>query len=130
MAKIAFVTDDGRTISAHFGRAARYVIVTVEDGREVGRETVDKFAPHAAEHEHGHHHDHQDHEHEQKHSRMLEPIAGCTAVVARGMGGGAHGHLMRAGITPILTETHTIDEALAAYLAGGLISDDRRLHLH
>jgi predicted Fe-Mo cluster-binding NifX family protein len=41
--KIAAVSDDGTTISAHFGRAPFYVVVTVEDGRIVARETRDKM---------------------------------------------------------------------------------------
>ena len=35
--KIAAVTDDGKTISAHFGRARYYVVVTVEDGKVTER---------------------------------------------------------------------------------------------
>ena len=34
--KIAFVTDDGQSISAHFGRAAYYLVVDVVDGKETG----------------------------------------------------------------------------------------------
>jgi predicted Fe-Mo cluster-binding NifX family protein len=31
--KIAAITDDGRTISQHFGRASHYMVVTIEDGK-------------------------------------------------------------------------------------------------
>ena len=41
--KIAAVTEDSITISQHFGRAPMYLVVTVEDGRIVSRETRDKL---------------------------------------------------------------------------------------
>ena len=41
--KIAAVTHDGSTISAHFGRASHYAVLTVEDGKIVERELRDKL---------------------------------------------------------------------------------------
>ena len=41
--KIAAVSEDGVTISQHFGRAPFYVVVTVEDGKIVSREKRDKM---------------------------------------------------------------------------------------
>ena len=41
--KIAFVTDDGMTITQHFGRAGKYLVVEIEDGKEISRELRDKF---------------------------------------------------------------------------------------
>ncbi len=41
--KIAAITDDGKTISQHFGRAAHYLVATVEDGKIVNREMRDKL---------------------------------------------------------------------------------------
>ncbi len=35
--KIAAVSEDGVTISQHFGRAPFYVVVTVEDGKIVAQ---------------------------------------------------------------------------------------------
>lgn len=46
--KIAIVTEDGRTISQHFGRAPYYAVLTVEDGIVTGRELRPKSAPHLA----------------------------------------------------------------------------------
>ena len=55
--KIAAVSEDGVTISQHFGRAPFYVVVTVEDGKIVSREQRDKLGhahfanePHEAAH--------------------------------------------------------------------------------
>ena len=44
--KIAIATDDGKTISRHFGRARMYAVLTVQDGTVVCRELRDKSAPH------------------------------------------------------------------------------------
>jgi hypothetical protein len=41
--KIAAITDDGKTISQHFGRAPYYLVVTVEGGEIVERELRDKL---------------------------------------------------------------------------------------
>ena len=40
---IAAVTEDGVTISQHFGRAPFYVVVTVQDGKIISRERRDKL---------------------------------------------------------------------------------------
>ena len=41
--KIAAITDDGKTISQHFGRAAYYLVATVENGQIVDREMREKL---------------------------------------------------------------------------------------
>ena len=46
--KIVIATDDGRTVSMHFGRAAKYAVLTVEYGVIVARELREKLSPHAA----------------------------------------------------------------------------------
>lgn len=55
--KIAFITDDGRTISLHFGRAAHYLVVKVENGEEISREMRDKLG-HQNFSQAGEHHEH------------------------------------------------------------------------
>jgi hypothetical protein len=40
--KIAAITDDGQTISQHFGRAAYYLVAIVEDGKVIDRQMRDK----------------------------------------------------------------------------------------
>jgi len=40
--KIACITDDGQTISQHFGRASHYMVVTVEQGQIVDHEMREK----------------------------------------------------------------------------------------
>ena len=109
--KIAIVSDDGESISQHFGRAEHYVVLTIEDGRITQRELREKF---------GHRHGAGDHHAsgrgpagtpagalridcdpsssqrfspvaEDSHARMAASIPDCTVVLARWMG--------RAGLT-------------------------------
>ncbi len=35
--KVAFVTDDGRTIHSHFGQARYFQVVTLENGQVLNR---------------------------------------------------------------------------------------------
>jgi len=129
-ASIAIATDDGTTVSSHFGRAQYYEVVKLADGKVVQRERREKanhhsFAP--TEGDHGH----DDAEsHERRHRAMTSPIADCQAVIVRGMGQGAVDHLRQANLLPILTGLHTIDEVLGAVAAGSLDNDSRRIHQH
>jgi len=132
--KIAFITDDGKTISQHFGRAGHYLVVTLEGSKEAAREMREKLghAHFADGHEHGHEHHgaghgHDSHSH-QKHLRMAETIADCETLVCRGMGQGAYQSMQAQGIRPVVTDIVAIDEALAAYLAGGLQDHPEKLH--
>jgi len=41
--KVAAITDDGNTISQHFGRAQYYLVATIENGQIVSRELRSKI---------------------------------------------------------------------------------------
>jgi predicted Fe-Mo cluster-binding NifX family protein len=131
MMKIAVVTDDHRTISAHFGRATYYEVFTVEDGMITKREAILKPSHEQFAHEP---HDETGYAHGQgplagkRHARMLEPIRDCQILLTRGMGQGAHDNLTQAGIQPILTEIQEIQPAVEAYLAGTIVDHPERLH--
>ena len=72
--KIAVITDDANTISAHFGRAHHFLVFTLKDGVIANRELRDKaghdnFAGHNHEfnqddQDDHDHHDHHNHRHE------------------------------------------------------------------
>jgi predicted Fe-Mo cluster-binding NifX family protein len=131
--RIAVVTDDGETISAHFGRALKYAVLTVENGTIVGRELRDKAGHHTFGHQGPHHHEAgQPHglgpEAQDRHSQMLASIRDCDVLVARGMGGGAYQAILEAGIKPILTELPGVEEAALAAAAGTLSDHPERLH--
>jgi predicted Fe-Mo cluster-binding NifX family protein len=129
--KIAVVTDDHRTISAHFGRAVFYEVFTISEGKITGQETLAKPAhgqlglqpPTEPVFAHGF-----SPAEEGLHARMLAPIRDCQILLARGMGQGAYNNLAQAGIQPIFTDILEIDLALKSYLAGQLVDHPERLH--
>lgn len=131
--KIAVITDDFKTISAHFGRAQHYVVFSVEEGKITGQETHSK-ANHSqfGDHEGSMHQSGEGHGSnpaaESRHASMLAPISGCDVLLAGGMGQGAYTSLIMAGIHPILTDILEIDLAVKAYIDGTLIDHPEWLH--
>jgi len=123
-ARVAIVTDEGTTVSSHFGRARYYEVLTFQNGEVVQRERREKFAPHSMTEGHGSAYQ----QHGAKHEMMLEPIRDCQVVIARGMGDGAYAHLTSDGFTTFLTDLHRIDEVLTAVASGTLRNDSSRLH--
>lgn len=131
--KIAVITDDGETISQHFGRAPYYLVVTVEDGEIVGRELREKIGhshfvnqPHTVEipgQPHG-----MDAASHDKHQRMAHTIADCEALLCRGMGMGAYQSMQQIGIRPVVTDIADITEAVMAYVGGNITDRVDRLH--
>lgn len=133
--KIAAITDDGKTISAHFGRARHYLVYTVEDGKIVTREMRDKTGHHdfaGEEHEHHGRHDARGHGFGhgsgRRHASMMAAIDDCDVLLARGMGQGAYLALQEAGILPITTEKKSTEEAVQAYLEGEIVDRPERRH--
>ncbi|MGC8788078.1 MAG: NifB/NifX family molybdenum-iron cluster-binding protein [Anaerolineae bacterium] len=134
--KIAAVSEDGKTISQHFGRAPFYVVLTIEDNKIIGREIRDKVghAQFAGEpHDEGSHGtDPRGHGFDagaqSRHARMAAAIADCQVLLARGMGTGAYESMRQAGIRPFITDIASIDEAVQAYLSGRLVDHTEWLH--
>lgn len=132
--KVAAITDDGKTISLHFGRAGYYLVVTVEDGQIVNRELRDKLGhhsfanePHQEEHQPGQYRGMAPGDHD-KHLRMSEAIADCEALLCGGMGMGAYQSMQARGIRPVVTEIRDIDQAVMAYAEGKIVDRTERLH--
>ena len=131
--KIAFITEDGKSISQHFGRAPYYLVMEIEDGKVVNRDMRDKLG-HNQFADEGHH----DHDHSEgsgldpashgKHGRMAEAIKDCDTLICGGMGMGAYQSMQIYNITPLVTDRTDIEEALQAYLMGDL--DDQTDLLH
>jgi len=130
---IAVISDDGTTISQHFGRAPFYVVVSVEEGEIVSKETRDKtghhtFAAHqpsdlAPGERHGYEAGSQI-----RHQSMAETISDCQVLLVGGMGWGAYESMQSYNIEPIVTDVRDIDEAVKLYLDGKLINLMERLH--
>ena len=133
MKKIACVTDDGTTISQHFGRAQYYAIVTVEDGEIVDRELRSKFS-HTNFSSQGHavtgagQRRGMDPASQAKHASMAEVISDCEALLCRGMGYGAYHSMEEAGIKPVVTDEPDVDSAVMTYIAGDLVDHTELLH--
>jgi predicted Fe-Mo cluster-binding NifX family protein len=131
--KIAAITDDGRTISQHFGRAPYYLVVTVENGQIVSRERRDKLG-HAHFVNDPHEEDKPGQPHglgpaaQNRHVQMAEAIADCQALLCGGMGQGAYESMRARGIKPVVTDIVSIDEAARAYIEGRLVDQTDRLH--
>jgi len=127
--KIAVVTDDGKTISQHFGRAGYYIVYDVQDGVIKGSETRSKTAHHSGgePHQHGEG-GHGGPEADAKHSSMLANISDCEVLIARGMGLGAFDAIRAAGVKPFITDLEYTEDAAKAYISGKLDSHTERLH--
>jgi predicted Fe-Mo cluster-binding NifX family protein len=131
--KIAAITEDGTTISQHFGRAPYYLVATVEGGQIVGRELREKlghnqFASEAhVEDPPGQPHGTGPEAHD-KHVRMSQAIADCEALLCRGMGYGAYQSMQARGIRPVVTDIESIDEAVKAYVEGRIVDHVDKLH--
>jgi predicted Fe-Mo cluster-binding NifX family protein len=130
--KIAAITDDGKTISQHFGRAPYYLVVTLEKGEIVNRELRNKLGhaqfanqPHPEEvpgQPHG-----MDAASHNRHVQMAETIADCEALLCRGMGTGAYESMKALNIRPVVTDLSGIDEAVVAYANGQIVDHTERL---
>jgi predicted DNA-binding protein (UPF0251 family)/predicted Fe-Mo cluster-binding NifX family protein len=131
--KIAVISDDGKTISQHFGRAPYYVVVTLDNNKIISKEQRAKaghhsFGAQAEEHPapgapHGF-----DAGSQAKHAVMAQPIGDCRVLRAGGMGRGAYESLKSAGIESIITDVSDIDRAVALYSEGKLPNLIGRLH--
>ena len=131
--KIAAISEDGTTISQHFGRAPLYVVVTVENGKIKSKEKRDKAGHHtfaggqhpetAPGEKHGY-----DADAQSRHAQMARSIDDCKVLIAGGMGGGAYDSLKSRGIETVVTDVANIDEAVKLYLDGKLPNLMERLH--
>ena len=117
--KIALPTNDGTSLSPHFGRSTGFLVYEIQDGRPSKVE----LRPNAMQHSHeqgacGHGEDaHQPH----GHGAILQALADCDVVICAGMGGRAAEALRSAGITEIVVAAPGVaDQTVAAYLAGTL----------
>ena len=120
--KIAFATDDGVTISPHFGRARFYEVITIENGTACQQERRAKISHAGTFHDHGPTHD--------SHGQMLGPIRDCQLVVARGMGSGMYAHIKDANLTPLLVDCMSVQEAVQRIIEGTLVNHPEMVHQH
>ena len=131
--KIATITEDGVTVSQHFGRAPYYLVTTVEDGKVVKIEKRDKAGHHTfatgqhPETEPGERHGY-DAGAQSRHAVMAQGIADCQVLIAGGMGWGAYESLKSRGIETVVTDVENIEVAVRLYVDGKLPNLMERLH--
>lgn len=117
--KIAVPTNDGSSISDHFGRSAGFLIFEVENGQIQSRTLRQNGQRHTHEigscgHSHGAHGEH-------SHAGILAAVEGCETVICVGMGQRAVQALQSGGVTQIVvTAPGAAEEAVGDYLAGKL----------
>jgi predicted Fe-Mo cluster-binding NifX family protein len=132
--KIAAITDDGQTISQHFGRAQYYAVVTIENGQIIAREQREKMG-----HAHFANGDHAEEKadprghgfapaEQDRHFLMAEAIRDCQILLVRGMGSGAYYSMEKVGIRPVITDIGSIDEAAMEAAQGTIVDYKDRLH--
>jgi predicted Fe-Mo cluster-binding NifX family protein len=122
--KVAIATDDGVTVSRHFGRATAYTVATIVDGRLLGTELRAKFTRHlpgAQDHDHaeggGSAGEHTGPEAQARHDAMLAVITDCSVVVAGGMGMGARDRVLAMGMEVAMTDAVRVDDAIRHWMA-------------
>jgi predicted Fe-Mo cluster-binding NifX family protein len=126
--KVAFVTEDGKNISKHFGRAPYYLVVDVENGQALSRSLVAKGG---CNHEHDPNKENEHKLHtgqDSKHQAMIRQADGCDIMVSGGMGMGAYQSLLIGGVNAYITRIDSIDEALALLITGKLENSLELLH--
>jgi len=130
--KIAVITDDGKSISQHFGRAPYYMVYTIEEGKIKNREMRNKMghnqfssAGHAEHHHEQHGLDEASHN---KHAQMAGSIEDCQVLICGGMGMGAYESMRRLNIQPIVTDLGDSETAVQAYIDGKLLDHTEKLH--
>jgi predicted Fe-Mo cluster-binding NifX family protein len=122
MTKLAFPTDDGETISRHFGQAMYFKIITLTEGQPAESELRSKARHTPGEHSHA--------QGEHPGQGMVDGIRDCQVLISGGMGAPALARADAAGMKVVLTRTRSIDEALKAYSEGSLENDAQLVHQH
>jgi len=114
--KIAVPTQDGSSISQHFGRSRSFFVFEIDSKDIINRSIRDnKFTAHAkGECDGGHDHDH-------GHEDIVAALRDCHAVLCYGMGWRAAEDLKNGGIKAfVLREQMSPEEAVSHYINGEL----------
>ena len=130
--KIAVITDDGKTISQHFGRSEYYKVITIENQKVINEEMRNKVGHNHFSHEHQEEHHHENHglddEHHHKHMQMADAISDCQVIICGGMGMGAYESMRKLNITPVVTNNTDIMTAVLDFIDGKLVDHTEKLH--
>jgi predicted Fe-Mo cluster-binding NifX family protein len=120
--RIAVPTDDGVSISQHFGQASYFKVILIENSQVSSSEMRAK-----ASHQHGAHaHAEGTHPGQQ----MVETISDCQVLICGGMGTPVYDRAVAIGLKVFLTRLPSIDAAVQAYISGTLEHEPQRIHVH
>lgn len=129
--KIAIPTNDGKTISRHFGQAKAFLVVTLDNGEITDQEL--RELPDVGDHAHHHDHNH-DHHHgmggNPAHMTKFNYISDCQFLIGGGMGQPAVQRLNSMGIQVAMTDQKNIADLLAEIKSGQVKHNPRRVHAH
>ena len=108
--QVAIATADGVSVADHLARSAAFVVVDLESGaRSVRDRGTDECGNHRS---------------------FVDLLAGCRAVICGGVGQGAVNSLTAHGIqTIVLSAPMSVEDALAGYRSGTLVTTDARVCL-
>lgn len=134
--KIAIVSDDEQTISQHFGRAEKYIVISCDQENIIERKSLPKLGLCHSSRRHRGGHEHKadprgsgfGHRSKASHTQMLENIKDCDILVSRGMGRGAYLDLQQMGIRPIITDIADIETAVQAVMDNTIVDHVEKLH--
>ncbi len=116
--RIAVASQDGNSISPHFGRCAFFIIFDAEDSvvqrKELRQNT---HTSHGGGNCHVPGHGDQPH----SHAGLVQALQDCQAALCYGMGWRAANDLMQNGIQPVIVDRkRTPEEAVALFAQGKL----------
>ena len=118
--KIAIASDEGKTISSHFGQTRGFVVFEVEGKAVKSREyRPNTFTGHARGLEGAGHESN-------RHGPILSALSDCKAVISHGMGRRIYDDLKGAGIEALVTDETEVQKAIDLYLSSELIDRPER----
>jgi len=120
--RVAVASQDGETISAHFGRCACFIIFDIEDGKALLKEVRQNAHSHDGE-GNCHNPGHCDQPH--SHAALCQTLHDCQAALCYGMGWRAADELRQNGIQPVIVDRkRSPEETVALYAQGKLVPAD------
>jgi predicted Fe-Mo cluster-binding NifX family protein len=122
--RIAIPTNDGTSISEHFGRSAAFLIFETEEGKIKSHEMKTNGQQHSHAQGGCDHGSTESSQH--SHQGILSALDGCAIVICAGMGQRAAEALKGGGVTQIVVTTvGSAEEAVGTFLAGKLTSSTK-----
>ncbi len=121
--RVAVASQDGESISPHFGRCAYFIIFDAEDGTVLRKELrQNTHTSHGTGNCHAGGHGDQPH----SHAALVHTLHDCQAALCYGMGWRAANDLRQNGIRPVIVDRkRSPEEAVALYVQGKLAPADR-----